>query len=89
MIIVVLAFGTAIIYFTFKERLANGFRLVKIMMAMLMSVTLYGAGIVFINLVRFDFGDDINFLIRGLFYVTPLVFILSGVVIFLGLFSKS
>ena len=88
MIIVIVAFGTAIIYFLTLKKMGPGFNVIKILFSITLLLTAYGGIKSLLFIVQFDYGDDINFIIRGLSYLIPLVFTFSSIITLLGLFNN-
>ncbi|NBP69183.1 MAG: hypothetical protein EBR30_21160 [Cytophagia bacterium] len=88
MTVVVIAFGTGVIYLTIKEKAGLGFNLFRILFSITLLLTAYGGLKSFLFIVQFDYGDDINFIVCGLSYLIPLLFTLSSIIILLGLFIR-
>lgn len=88
MTVVVIAFGTAVIYLTIKEKVGLGFSVFRILFSITLLLTAYGGLKSFLFIVQFDYGDDINFIVRGLSYLIPLIFTFSGITILLELFIR-
>lgn len=88
MTVVVIAFGTAVIYLAVKEKVGLGFNVFRILFSITLLLTAYGGLKSFLFILQFDYGDDINFIVRGLSYLIPLLFTLSSIIILLGLFIR-
>ena len=88
MTVVVIAFVTAVIYLTIKEKVGLGFNVFRILFSITLLLTAYGGLLSFLFILRFDYGDDINFIVLGLSYLIPLLFTLSSIIILLGLFIR-
>ncbi len=88
MIVVVIAFGTMTTYLMIKEKTGLGFNLMRVLLTITLLLTALGGLRIFLFMIRFDYGDDIGFITRGLSYIIPLIFVFSTVVILLGLFKK-
>lgn len=89
MTVVIVAFVTLSIYLTIKQKSGIGFNLMRILVTITLLISAYGGVKVFIDMIQFNYGDDISFFIRGLSYFIPLLFTFSTVVILLGLFKKA
>ena len=87
-IVVVITFVTLTVYLMIKEKTGLGFNLMRVLVTITLLLTAYGGLRVFLFMIQFDYGDDIGFIIRGLSYIIPLLFMFSTVVILLGLFRK-
>ena len=65
-----------------------GFNVIKILFSITLLLTAYGGIKSLLFIVQFDYGDYINFIIRGLSYLIPLVFTFSSIITLLGLFNN-
>lgn len=89
MICVIICFVTLIAYLRLKEKFGLGFNLVRVLVTITLLTSAYGGLRAFISIIQFDYGDDINFFIRGLSYFIPLLFMFSTIIILLGLYKKA
>jgi hypothetical protein len=85
-IVVVGAFIVALSYLTVKKRMGFKFDMLRILFSMTLLMTAYGCIRVSLVLIQVDAGKNVHFIISALFYSIPLAFVLSTVVIFVGLF---
>jgi heme/copper-type cytochrome/quinol oxidase subunit 4 len=88
MTVIIISFVTLILYLRLKDKSGLGFNLMKILTTITLLVTAYGGLKVFIYIIKFDYGDDIGFFIRGLSYIIPLLFTFSTIIMLIGLFKK-
>ena len=77
---------SCVITFTFFMARDKSNVILRVLFAGTLVVTCYGGLRVFLFMMRFNFGDDIDFMIRGLSYLVPFVFTISSIVILVGLF---
>ncbi|HTJ51410.1 MAG TPA: hypothetical protein VL443_18245 [Cyclobacteriaceae bacterium] len=84
----IFGFITTMAYLRIKEEDALLHTIVKTLVALSAMGTLYFGSKAFLSMMNFKFGDDVSFLIQGLSYILPLIFIITNVVVFIGLFRK-
>jgi ABC-type polysaccharide/polyol phosphate export permease len=87
MIIILTAFATGILYLTTRKFKGKEMTFLKYLFGLTLLVTLFGAIGILWSMISFKWGDDIELLVQVLFYLIPVVFILSIINIGYGLFK--
>ncbi|MGC3945571.1 MAG: hypothetical protein QM762_13810 [Chryseolinea sp.] len=86
--VVIVAFVVELSYASLKVKAGPTFNLLRVLFLITLIATAYGGLKAFLSMLEFDFDDEVSFIIRGLFYGIPLVFVLSTLVISIGLFGR-
>jgi hypothetical protein len=86
--IVTVAFVVGLSYSSLKVKDGLTFNLLRILFLITLIATAFGGLKAFLSLLKFDFDDEVSFVIRGLFYGIPVIFVLSTLVISIGLFRR-
>jgi hypothetical protein len=84
-VIVIGAFLAGLSYLSTKKREGFIFNMLRILFSLTLILTAYGCISISLTIIQSDSGN-VHFIVSGLFYLIPLMFVLSTVVIFVGLF---
>jgi hypothetical protein len=74
MIIIFVSFIIMIAYLVVNKKRVWFITLIKIVLAITMVLTAYGAILFLKSMIDFKFGSDLGFMTRALFYLTPVLF---------------
>jgi hypothetical protein len=88
MIIIVFAFVMMMLYLTLRKTDGLGSKAIRVILGVTLLGTAYGAARILLTMIQFEFDEEVSFIIRGLFYLLPIIFLFSIAVIFIGLFKN-
>ena len=77
-----------VFYLENKEKVNQTFDIFKVLLTISLTATLFGGLRSVFFIFNFNYGDDIDILIRGIHFLVPLTFVLSNTTILIGLYKK-
>ena len=87
-LIIIISLILMVFYLENKEKVNQTFDIFKVLLTISLTATLFGGLRSVFFIFNFNYGDDIDILIRGIHFLVPLTFVLSNTTILIGLYKK-